>query len=96
MYVNCYHKDCLLSAHAGCLAEKLCENGQVIPVSGPCPACKQDLLWGEVVRRLRQDELLLNQAQASQLSGSKKKKKKNTDSKKKKTGSHWSKELNVT
>ena len=47
----CYHKDCSLKTHAVCLAEKLCEETQLIPISGECPMCKKNLLWGELVRR---------------------------------------------
>ena len=51
MILTCYHKDCSLITHVTCLAETLCEETQLVPVSGECPNCKHNLLWGELVRR---------------------------------------------
>ena len=55
----CYHKNCTLLAHVTCLAPRLSGCGKaetiphVIPVSGACPSCGQELLWGELVRRYK-------------------------------------------
>ncbi|CAI8047645.1 Structure-specific endonuclease subunit slx1 [Geodia barretti] len=51
--LHCYHGDCSLSAHATCLAERLCPSPHLMPTTGPCPACRKELLWGEMVRRWR-------------------------------------------
>ena len=65
--VRCYQKDCTLVAHVTCLAPRLCETAprgrgeggggketdHLIPVCGQCPRCGQELLWGELVRRLK-------------------------------------------
>lgn len=53
--LHCYYKLCTLSAHVTCLAPRLTSSAEaevhLIPVSGSCPKCGQDLLWGELVRR---------------------------------------------
>ena len=52
MYVRCYHGGCSLVAHVTCLAPKLCrDSDQLVPVSGDCPLCDQELLWGELIRQ---------------------------------------------
>jgi len=40
-----------MSAHATCLAHKMCEADHIVPVSGSCPSCRRELLWVELVRR---------------------------------------------
>ncbi len=53
----CYYKGCTLSAHMTCLAPRLSDGSgaeslpHLLPVSGACPQCGQELLWGELVRR---------------------------------------------
>ena len=45
-----------MSAHTTCLGPKLCESGHIVPISGPCPSCGEELLWGELVRRRKAAE----------------------------------------
>lgn len=45
-----------MSAHTTCLGPKLCESGHIVPISGPCPSCREELLWGELVRRRKAAE----------------------------------------
>ena len=42
-----------MAAHATCLAPKLCEPGHLLPVCGFCPQCGKELIWGEMVQRLK-------------------------------------------
>ena len=56
MWFRCYHVNCSMSAHATCLAPRLCEADHVVPVSGPCPSCTRELLWGELARRKKATE----------------------------------------
>ena len=55
--LNCYHKQCTFSSHITCFASMLTAEQavatQLVPVSGPCPKCSRDLLWGELIRRYR-------------------------------------------
>ena len=50
--VQCYHEGCSLTAHVTCLAPQLCrESDHLIPISGDCPMCGQELMWGELIKR---------------------------------------------
>lgn len=60
-FLHCYHKHCTLSAHVTCLGHQLVLNEgkdspHLIPVSGLCPNCGQELLWGELIRQHKADE----------------------------------------
>ncbi|XP_075420823.1 structure-specific endonuclease subunit SLX1 [Tenrec ecaudatus] len=48
----CPHPGCPLKAHVICLAEEFLgeEPGQLLPLEGQCPGCKNSLLWGDLVR----------------------------------------------
>nr|XP_020014691.1 structure-specific endonuclease subunit SLX1 isoform X3 [Castor canadensis] len=47
----CPHPDCPLRAHMTCLAEEFLreEPGQLLPLEGQCPSCKNTLLWGDLI-----------------------------------------------
>ncbi|XP_062956806.1 structure-specific endonuclease subunit SLX1 [Cynocephalus volans] len=47
----CPHPGCPLRAHVFCLAEEflLEEPGQLLPLEGQCPSCKNSLLWGDLI-----------------------------------------------
>ena len=45
-----------MSAHTTCLGPKLCESGHIVPISGPCLSCGEELLWGELLRRRKAAE----------------------------------------
>lgn len=51
-FTGCYHKDCFFIAHITCLAREFCPSNEVIPVTGECPSCKGELLWGGLMRRV--------------------------------------------
>ncbi|XP_053982278.1 structure-specific endonuclease subunit slx1 isoform X2 [Hylaeus volcanicus] len=38
-------------AHLICLAHVFCKDDMIIPVSGTCPACNTDVLWGDLIRK---------------------------------------------
>ncbi|XP_003418970.1 structure-specific endonuclease subunit SLX1 [Loxodonta africana] len=48
----CPHPGCPLRAHVICLAEEFLqeEPGQLLPLEGQCPGCKNSLLWGDLIR----------------------------------------------
>nr|XP_014719463.2 structure-specific endonuclease subunit SLX1 isoform X1 [Equus asinus] len=47
----CPHPVCPLRAHVICLAEEFLqeEPEQLLPLEGQCPACKNSLLWGDLI-----------------------------------------------
>ncbi|XP_053527473.1 structure-specific endonuclease subunit SLX1 isoform X6 [Artibeus jamaicensis] len=47
----CPHAGCSLRAHMICLAQEFLqeEPGQLLPLEGQCPGCKNSLLWGDLV-----------------------------------------------
>ncbi|XP_037670482.1 structure-specific endonuclease subunit SLX1 [Choloepus didactylus] len=47
----CPHPSCPLRAHVICLAEEFLqeEPGQLLPLEGQCPGCKNSLLWGDLI-----------------------------------------------
>lgn len=47
----CPHPGCSLRAHVICLAEEFLheEPGQLLPLEGQCPGCKNSVLWGDLV-----------------------------------------------
>lgn len=47
----CPHPVCHLRAHVICLAEEFLqeEPEQLLPLEGQCPACKNSLLWGDLI-----------------------------------------------
>lgn len=47
----CPHPGCTLRAHMICLAEEFLqeEPGQLLPLEGQCPGCKNSLLWGDLI-----------------------------------------------
>ncbi|XP_036081420.1 structure-specific endonuclease subunit SLX1 isoform X4 [Rousettus aegyptiacus] len=47
----CPHPGCPLRAHMICLAEEFLqeEPGQLLPLEGQCPGCKNSLLWGDLI-----------------------------------------------
>ncbi|XP_062036574.1 structure-specific endonuclease subunit SLX1 isoform X3 [Lepus europaeus] len=49
--LRCPHPSCRLRAHVICLAEEFLrgEPGQLLPLEGQCPSCKNSLLWGDLV-----------------------------------------------
>ncbi|EHB11828.1 Structure-specific endonuclease subunit SLX1, partial [Heterocephalus glaber] len=49
--LRCPHPGCVLRAHVICLAEEFlqAEPGQLVPLEGQCPRCKNSLLWGDLL-----------------------------------------------
>ncbi|KAM5227591.1 structure-specific endonuclease subunit SLX1 [Ctenodactylus gundi] len=49
--LHCPHPGCPLKAHVICLAEEFLreEPGQLVPLEGQCPSCKNSLLWGDLI-----------------------------------------------
>nr|XP_025867176.1 structure-specific endonuclease subunit SLX1 [Vulpes vulpes] len=47
----CPHPGCRLRAHMICLAEEFLqeEPGQLLPLEGQCPGCKNSVLWGDLI-----------------------------------------------
>jgi len=49
--VDCVQPNCLLIAHLVCLAKLFCKDGMILPIEGTCPACGNNVLWGDLIRK---------------------------------------------
>ncbi|EFN83566.1 structure-specific endonuclease subunit slx1 [Harpegnathos saltator] len=49
--ISCVKPKCCLIAHLICLAKVFCQSGMILPIDGTCPACKTNVLWGDLVRK---------------------------------------------
>ncbi|XP_052866995.1 structure-specific endonuclease subunit SLX1 homolog [Anopheles cruzii] len=49
--LRCIQPRCHLISHLACLAERVLEPGQYVPVEGDCPICETHFLWGDVIRK---------------------------------------------
>lgn len=49
--LRCPQPGCPLQAHVICLAEEFlrAEPGQLVPLEGRCPGCRNSLLWGDLI-----------------------------------------------
>ena len=54
MALLCPQEDCRTASHMACLATKFIENegtgAAIIPVSGRCPGCKEELQWIDLIK----------------------------------------------
>lgn len=50
--ISCVKPKCLLTAHLICLAKSFCKDRMILPMEGTCPACKTNVLWGDLVRKM--------------------------------------------
>eukprot|EP00116_Pleurobrachia_bachei_P014056 sb/3474318/ len=46
--IYCIKRHCVF--HSVCLAGKWCPKGELLPISGQCPRCSTEQLWGEMVK----------------------------------------------
>ncbi|XP_022109487.1 structure-specific endonuclease subunit slx1-like [Acanthaster planci] len=54
--LSCVHPTCSMEAHILCLAGKFLRHAggdYLLPVDGNCPVCKQNVLWGDLIRKMR-------------------------------------------
>lgn len=49
--LRCVRPRCSMVCHIECLAGKCLEPGQYVPVSGVCPVCDGNFLWGDLIRK---------------------------------------------
>lgn len=51
--MKCLVRDCSLEAHSICLAKHFLSDdpSHIVPVSGSCPICDANVLWGDLVRK---------------------------------------------
>eukprot|EP01135_Chromosphaera_perkinsii_P008107 Nk52_evm23s1129 gene=Nk52_evmTU23s1129 len=54
-WVSCTVPKCQMKAHLRCLSQWFLNNDpdQLIPVIGTCPCCKSELVWGNLILKLR-------------------------------------------
>ncbi|XP_011163360.2 structure-specific endonuclease subunit slx1 [Solenopsis invicta] len=48
--ITCIKPKCLLIVHLICLAKEFCKE-MILPIEGTCPACKSNVLWGDLIRK---------------------------------------------
>ncbi|KAI8826102.1 uncharacterized protein EV422DRAFT_489322, partial [Fimicolochytrium jonesii] len=66
-YVDCHGKDCEMQAHLLCMADHFLVTEQeldrsrdetakaeLLPVIGDCPLCHMELVWGDLISRIRE------------------------------------------
>ncbi len=53
--LNCINANCTLKAHILCLASHFLksEPNRMLPLEGSCPSCSSDLLWADLIRKLK-------------------------------------------
>jgi structure-specific endonuclease subunit SLX1 len=50
--VLCINPRCKLVSHIMCLAKHCLEPNQYVPISGQCPLCECNFLWGDIIRKM--------------------------------------------
>lgn len=51
--LKCLNSNCDLVSHIICLSKCYLSTGQYVPVDGNCPKCKNNFLWGEIIRKYK-------------------------------------------
>lgn len=53
--LNCLNTDCTLKAHILCLSSRflITEPDHILPLEGSCPNCLSELLWADLIRKLK-------------------------------------------
>lgn len=49
--ISCLNPECESLFHMVCLASHFLEPGEYVPVSGECPQCRRELVWGQLIRK---------------------------------------------
>lgn len=49
--ISCLNPQCEALFHMVCLASRFLEPGQYVPVSGQCPQCRREIIWGQLIRK---------------------------------------------
>lgn len=47
----CIAPDCSLISHIDCLANLFRTEESILPIDGNCPKCKNNILWGDLIRK---------------------------------------------
>ncbi|XP_046611692.1 structure-specific endonuclease subunit slx1 [Neodiprion virginianus] len=51
--LTCVNPTCTLVSHLVCLAKRFRNDGMILPVEGTCPACRINILWGDLIRKMK-------------------------------------------
>lgn len=51
--LKCLNFNCDLVSHIICLSKCYLSKGQYVPIDGNCPKCKNNFLWGEIIRKYK-------------------------------------------
>lgn len=55
-YATCYNDDCEGVGHVACWSKHFLRSrepdGDIIPVSGKCPKCHGELVWGDMMKEM--------------------------------------------
>lgn len=51
--ITCVTPGCFLVAHILCLGKSFWkDDGMILPIDGMCPACNNNVLWGDLIRKM--------------------------------------------
>lgn len=51
--LSCISPSCSLVSHLVCLAKRFRKDGMILPIEGTCPVCRINLLWGDLIRKMK-------------------------------------------
>lgn len=51
--MTCLNSDCSVMCHITCMSSCFLSTGEYVPIEGSCPKCKNQYLWGDIVRKFK-------------------------------------------
>jgi len=51
--ITCLNSECTVTCHILCMSKSFLSKGEYVPIEGICPKCKNQYLWGDIVRKFK-------------------------------------------